>query len=74
MKRGLNYKADIGEIENIAAENDFCAPIKTSSKRELDVKVYEWQRENATDIFDTFCQHVTITPAKVSVTIKPVTK
>lgn len=74
VTRGQNYAADIEEIDKIASENNFHAPVKVTTKRELDVKAYEWQRENATDIFDAFCPHVTITPKKVSVAIKPTKK
>lgn len=74
VTRGLNYKADIKEIDKIASENNFFAPVKVTTKRELDLKIYEWQRENAPDIFNTFCQHVTVTPKKISVAIKPTKK
>ena len=81
IKRGLRYKADLDDIQEVIANQvpagqtgieypDLMAPIKVKTTRELDVKGYEWYRQNHPTIFNRMSQHVTVTPAKVSVTVK----
>lgn len=76
VTRGLNYKADLSEIEGIFAtlETSFneYPPIETKTTRKLDIKGYEWYRENSPEIFQQLTQHVTITSKKVAVELKPV--
>ena len=65
VKRGLNYRAEITQIEALSLE---CPPIKI--KKELDEVGYEWFRANEPGIFAKLSECVTVTPAKVSITLK----
>lgn len=75
VERGFNYKADVAEIEKLfqgewkeGSLGD--APIKVKTTRELDVKGYEWYRENDPEAFGLLARHVSVTPKKVSVSLK----
>lgn len=70
VKRGLIYKADLNKIEFALADFEALAPIETKTTRELDIEGYEWYRANDLLIFPHIAQHVTVTPRKVSVTLK----
>ncbi|MCP4900030.1 MAG: hypothetical protein GY906_23930 [bacterium] len=77
VKRGLNYRADLAEIEKFFGEESpsdghhfLAAPVKQKSTRELDIKGYEWYRESHPEIFACFSEYVTVTPKKPAVTIK----
>ncbi len=72
VKRGYNYSADLAEIGAILVQNaddELPAPVKVKTTRSLDVKGYEWYRENHPGLFKLLAEHVTVTPAKVSVTV-----
>ncbi len=71
VKRGYNYSADLPAIETVLDEFslNIPAPIKVKTARSLDVKGYEWYRENYPGPYARMSAHVTVTPAKVSVTI-----
>lgn len=72
VKRGFNYKADLDEIEGILAscEKEMPIPIEVKTTRKLDVKGYEWYRENYPELSVLLTQHVTVTPKKVAVELK----
>ena len=71
VKRGLNYKADLMEIEEFFIDyDDLPAPIAIKTTRELDIAGYEWYRKNHPGTFAHIAQHVTVTPKKVSVVLK----
>lgn len=72
VERGFNYKADLAEIEKVFASEGESryAPIKVKTTRELDVKGYEWYRENDPEAFQLLARHVSVTPKKVSVSVK----
>ncbi len=69
VKRGLNYKADVQPIWKIFDKSNQLAPLKSKTTVELDVKGYEWYRENDTETFALMSQHVTVTPKKVAVSL-----
>lgn len=69
VTRGFNYKADIEAIKHYQLA--FGAPITSKTTHALDVKGYEWYRENHPDVFAQIAQHVSVTPKKVSVALKP---
>ncbi len=72
VKRGYNYGADCDDIQRLFMEmgsGDLVAPIKAKTTRSLDVVGYEWYRANHPDVFRIMSEHVTVTPAKVSVTV-----
>lgn len=72
VERGLNYRADLQGIETLFSQEGESkhAPVKTKSTRELDVAGYEWYRENDPDSFALISRLVSVTPKKVSVTLK----
>lgn len=72
VERGFNYKADIPEIDKVFSgmPNLGHAPIKTKTTRELDVKGYEWYRENHTEVFYEFARYVAVMPKKTAVSVK----
>ena len=70
VKRSLIYKADIDAIKALDLPSNLI-PIKTKPAEDvLDVKGYEWIMENNHEISLRLVKHVTVTPAKVSVTLK----
>lgn len=73
VKRSLSYKAELDDIQRIFREMgqpELMAPVKAKTTRELDVAGYEWYRQNHPDIFRIMTPHVSVTPRKVSVTLK----
>lgn len=70
IKRGFNYKADLEGVQESFDAMLLAAPVKSKTTRELDVKGYEWYRENDRDAFCVLAKHVTVTPKKVSVVLK----
>jgi hypothetical protein len=72
VKRALGYKADMdGLIAAARAMDTDVAPIKVVPESlEFDEKVYENLREENPGLFSEFAKHVTVTPKKVSVTLK----
>ncbi len=77
VRRGLNYTADIAKINEMwinefssgwIAENP--VPKETVVKVTLDVKGYEWYRENHPKAFLVLSEFVTVKPKKTAVTIK----
>ncbi len=70
VKRGLNYRADIDGIYSALEDNPFHPPVKMETKYSLDVKGYEWYRENNSEIFERIAKHVTVTPKKIAVTLQ----
>lgn len=76
VKRRLIYEADLPAIDMVIASvskrigQQVPVPIKSKTTRALDVKGYEWFRENASDMFDLLAKHVTVKPSKDAVTIK----
>lgn len=71
VKRGLNYRADLVEISRICERSSMTSPVKTKTTQELDVQGYEWYKEKHPSFFEYIVQHVTVTPKKVSVVLKP---
>jgi hypothetical protein len=70
VERGFNYKAACDMIEAAMRPLDRPAPVKVKTTRELDEKGYEWYRENDEDAFNLISSFVTVTPKKVSVSVK----
>jgi hypothetical protein len=77
VKRGLNYKADMDALRNMAlmaedAEAEL--PVKLTDPIPagyiFDEDAYEALKESHPDFFAEIAQHVTVTPKKVSVTLK----
>jgi len=71
VKRGLSYKADLEGVCKLGIWGDSPPPIKSKTTHELDIQGYEWYRQNDPGIFNALSQHVTVTPRKPSVTVKP---
>ncbi|GAG27096.1 unnamed protein product, partial [marine sediment metagenome] len=70
----LNYKADLEEIQELFLEMGqpaLMSPIRSKTTRELDVTGYEWYKANHFDVWSLITEHVSVTPKKVSVTLKP---
>ena len=70
VERGLTYKADLDAISELLTGSECPPPIKAKTAYELDIAGYEWYRDNMPDSFDRIVQHVTVTPRKVSVSVK----
>lgn len=71
VKRGLNYKADIDGIRKAAEQLELeHVPIQSKTTHTLDEKGYEYYRSNYPSVYQELSQYVTVTPAKVAVTIK----
>lgn len=76
VKRKLIYSANVVEIEKVVAlvsdkiGQEIPTPVESKTTRTLDVKGYEWFRNNAPDMFNLISKHVTVKPAKDAVTIK----
>ena len=72
VKRDLNYKADIDKLCAVAKSlNADESPIKVVPESlAFDNKVYEFMRESNPVLFAEFAKYVTVTPKKVSVTLK----
>jgi len=71
VTRGLNYKADLEVIRKTLTNPDFPPPIKSKTTYQLDVDGYEWYKANHPDVFSLLVGHVSVTPKKVSVVLKP---
>ncbi len=72
VKCGYNYKANCESIQQLFAEMeqpDFTPPIKVKTTRSLDTTGYEWYRINHPEVFSSLSKYVTVTPAKVSVSV-----
>ena len=72
VKRGLIYKADVQDVREVFSSKtgEFLAPITVKVEEKLDIKGYEWYRENHPEIFNEFTEFVTVTQKKVAVTLK----
>lgn len=73
VKRGLNYKADLSAIGAVLVQNaddELPVPIESKTTHKLDVRGYEWYRENHPEIFQRMTEYVTVTPKKVAVELK----
>jgi hypothetical protein len=76
VKRGLSYKADLEEIIAMfdAGISDghlpLACPIKSSTRRELDIQGYKWYQKNYPDVFRSMSKHIEVKPKKVAVSIK----
>ena len=70
IKRGWLYKADVDAIRGMDIADEV-SPIKLIPAQEVfDSKEYERIIKDHPDIAAKLAQHVTVTPAKVSVTLK----
>ena len=75
VKRSVIYHCDASAIkqtcEDFGKTNnaEVYVPLKSSTKIELDVKVYEHYRKNYPDFFLLLAKHVQVKPAKTSVTV-----
>lgn len=70
IKRGWLYKADVDAIRDMDIADEV-SPIKLVPAQEVfDPKEYERIIKDHPDIAARLAQHVTVTPAKVSVTLK----
>jgi len=70
VKRGLSYKADLDGIGYACNEAKLAIPITSKTTHVLDVAGYEWYKTNDPAFFSQLAQYVTVTPRKVSVTLK----
>ncbi len=74
VKRGLIYKADVQDIRGVFSDEfirkELPVPISVKVEEKLDVKGYEWYRENHPKIFNELAEFVTVTPKKVAITLK----
>jgi len=76
VKRKLNYKANTTKINYLLVEinkslnEKLPNPVKSSCTQKLDVKGYEWYRENRPEEFKQIAEFVTVTPAKTAVEIR----
>ena len=70
IKRGYNFKANVGEIELLFQGASLPAPIKSTTTKKLDEKGYRWFRENHPNLFSQIAMFVSATPAKTSITVK----
>lgn len=74
VKRGLIYKADARDIREVFLDAFIAErlpiPIVTKIEEKLDVKGYEWYKENHPEIFSELSEFVTVTPKKTAVTVK----
>ncbi len=77
VKRSLIYKADTEKIQGVfTMYNSACVPeqlpcpLKSSTKVELDKDGYAWYRKNHPDLHKIIAEHVTVKPAKTSITRK----
>ena len=75
VKRSIIYRCDVAAIKKTC--EDFCeandakvrVPLKSSTKTELDIEVYEFYRKNYPDFFSILAVHVEAKPAKTSVQV-----
>ena len=70
VKRGLSYKADFEKIDAVCIQAGEHPPVKSKTTRELDIQGYEWYRKEKPEVFQLIAGHVSVTPRKVSVTLK----
>ena len=76
VKRSLIYKADTNAINEIFVELNedkgkvLHVPLKQSTKIELDRDGYAWYKKNHPDLHKIIAEHVTVRPAKTSITRK----
>ena len=74
ITRGLNYKADLPAVAAVLIQNaddKLPVPIESRTTRILDIYGYEWYKVHHPNIFQKIAEHVTVTPKKVSVVLKP---
>lgn len=71
VTRGLNYKADLDGVKRAMASSTLPYPIASKTTHQLDVQGYEWFKANHPTLFSHIAQHVSVTPKKVSVVLKP---
>ncbi len=70
VKRGLNYKANLEQIQDYYFDlPDKHSPVKMKTVKELDSKGYEWIKQNDPESFTYISNFVTVTPKKVAVTL-----
>lgn len=67
VKRANSYKID---NERLFAQNFPMLVKEIPAKWEIDVKAYEAEREKDSQTYRDACDHVTVTPKKVSVSLK----
>ncbi len=68
VKRGLNYKANLEQIQDYYFDlPDKHSPVKMKTIRELDTVGYEWIKQNDPESFAYISNFVTVTPKKVAV-------
>ncbi len=78
VKRSLIYKADTEAIfriferlnDNLDEKDMLFSPVKCTAKHELDKDGYAWYKKNHPDVFAGIAEHVTVKPAKTSITRK----
>ena len=74
-KAGITVKADIKEIREIFSDlSALHPPISSKATYTLDMEGYEWYRKNHPDIYNLIAEHVTVTPKKIGVELKPAKK
>ena len=75
VKRSTIYHCDVAAIkqtcDDVRKQYDIQvhAPLKTSTKTELDIKAYEFYRTNHPEFFSLLAKHVEVKPAKTSVSV-----
>ena len=76
-KAGITVKSDIDEIKKIFGDLGYVGmycPIAMKTTHTLDLKGYEWYKQNHPDIYSLIAEHVTVTPKKIGVELKPAKK
>lgn len=80
---GFTVKADIEGIRELFDDfgnpsllgvDKLYPPIAQETTHTLDLDGYEWYRKNHPDIYNLIAEHVTITPKKIEVELKPARK
>jgi len=76
VKRSLLYSADFDGIrsalnkQGLVDGNRYHIPINSKTTHTLDVAGYRWYRDNAPAAWRAMAEHVSVKPAKTSVTVK----
>ena len=71
VKRPISYKADIPGILNCMEGTEYPSPIESKTTHSLDVKGYEWYRDQKPEMFAKLAKFVTVKSLKTSVGLTP---
>jgi len=74
-KAGVTIKADTAQIMDIFRHfPEMPVPISSKTSYTLDLDGYEWYKKNHPGIYNDIAEHVTVTPKKIGVELKPIKK